>query len=81
MAKRKKKVDRNKGRGQSSDPSARLDPHDWQGRAGFVRGTRPTEPAERRTGQIRGREPSGTGARVASRDPKDGGRPRGKRRR
>ena len=82
MAQRKEKKDRTQDRDrQSGGPSSRLDPSAWQGRAGFIRGSRPTEPAERRTGQIRGQEPSGSGARQAARDPKDGGRPRGKRRR
>ena len=79
---KKEKKDRTKGRGrQSAGPSSRLDPASWQGHAGFIRGSHPTEPAERRSGQIRGQEPSGSGARQAARDPKDGGRPRGKRRR
>lgn len=82
MAERKEKKERTKERGRpASDPSSRLDPSTWQGRAGFGRGSRPTEPAARRTGQIRGREPDGIGSRQAARDPKDGGRPKGKRRR
>lgn len=82
MAERKGKRDRKNDRGrQSSGPSSRLDPGAGQGHGGFIRGSRPTEPAKRRSGQIRGQEPSGSGARQAARDPKDGGRPRGKRRR
>ena len=82
MAKKEVQKNRDKSRGRRAVKTGPrgLDPETWQGRAGFVHGTRATEPAARRTGQIRGKEPHGQGARQATRDPKDGGRPKGKRR-
>jgi hypothetical protein len=75
----KKKANKKKGR-NPHDLQERLDPSAWQGQPGFLRGSRATEPADRRSGRIRGREPHGQGSRQAARDPKDGGRPRGRRR-
>lgn len=71
------KQNKGQGRKQKQPKSLGFQPKAGEGESPPSRGSRLTEPAERRSGQIRGQEADG-GVRQASRDPKDGGRPKGK---
>jgi hypothetical protein len=64
----------NKGKGRKQQTSMGFQPKAGEGESPPSRGSRLTGSAERRSGQ----DAEGRGPRQAPRDPKDGGRPKGK---